>query len=263
MNSSSSHSKAVVCIHWLQSKCWKEENCPYLHSYEGAVLPLCPAVARLGYCPYYSCHCRHPQSEKPCPRYQLGFCKFGPACTLAHIRSDTPSAPSFPDWYFNQMVAIFGLQEELSRDSSPFACSTSTVSSHSTTHLLLSVSRKCLGKESLRLKDEAVRALLVDSVRSADKVLLVLVSLKSKELFGLAEVTEVRAPEKCRYNWLKRCLCTLPTPVTPGILPIATAERLQALIYKQTGYHKRPRKESYKGYHEYQALCQKYENTGT
>ena len=225
---------------------------------------MCPAVARLGYCPYYSCHCRHPQSEKLCPRFQLGFCKFGPACTLAHVRSAMPPTTDLPEWYFNQMVAIFGLRDELVRDDSPSAGSTSTVSSRSSVHVFVSASKKCLRKESFRLKEEEVRTLLVDVSQSADKVFLVFGSLETREIFGLAEMTELSLPSRCHYTWLKRCICPIPTPFVPGLLPISSSEQLQALIAKQEPYHthtKRSGKDSYKGYREYQTLCQKYVNT--
>jgi len=259
--SANTHSKSVICIHWLQSKCWKDENCPYLHSYEGARLPMCPAVARLGYCPYYSCHCRHPQSEKPCPRFLLGFCKFGPACTLAHVRSPVPPSGDLPDWYFNQMVAIFGLRDELMRDDSPSAGSTSTVSSRTSVHVLICTSKKCLKKDYFKLRQEQVRTLLIDVSRSADKVILVFGAVETREIFGLAEMTELKLPSRCYYTWLKRCVCPVPTAPVPGLLSLPSAEDLQALIAKQEPYHRRSGKDAYRGYHEYQALCQKYVNT--
>lgn len=193
----------------------------------------------------------------------MGFCKFGPACTLAHVRSPVAPSGDLPDWYFNQMVAIFGLRDELMRDDSPSAGSTSTVSSRTSVHVLISTSKKCLRKECFKVKQEQVRALLIDVSRSADKVILVFGAVETREIFGLAEMSELKLPSRCYYTWLKRCVCPVPIAPVPGLLSLSSADHLQALISKQEPYHahRRSGKDAYKGYHEYQTLCQKYVNT--
>ena len=57
----------IICKYFIQGKCIKGENCPYLHS----------------------------QIEKPketeqveCPMYSIGFCKNGPVCHFLHIKKD-------------------------------------------------------------------------------------------------------------------------------------------------------------------------------
>ena len=57
----------IVCKYFIQGKCIKGENCPYMHS----------------------------QIEKPkemaqeeCPMYTIGFCKNGPLCHFLHIKKD-------------------------------------------------------------------------------------------------------------------------------------------------------------------------------
>ena len=57
----------IICKYFIQGKCIKGENCPYLHS----------------------------QIEKPkemaqveCPMYTIGFCKNGPRCHFLHIKKD-------------------------------------------------------------------------------------------------------------------------------------------------------------------------------
>jgi hypothetical protein len=57
----------IICKYFIQGKCIKGENCPYLHS----------------------------QIEKPkemltveCPMYNIGFCKNGPVCHFLHIKKD-------------------------------------------------------------------------------------------------------------------------------------------------------------------------------
>ena len=58
----------IICKYFIQGKCIKGENCPYMHS----------------------------QIEKPkemteeeCPMYTIGFCKNGPRCHFLHIKKDT------------------------------------------------------------------------------------------------------------------------------------------------------------------------------
>ena len=57
----------IICKYFIQGKCIKGENCPYLHS----------------------------QFENPkettkveCPMYSVGFCKNGPVCHFLHIKKD-------------------------------------------------------------------------------------------------------------------------------------------------------------------------------
>ena len=57
----------IICKYFIQGKCIKGENCPYLHS----------------------------QFENPkettkveCPMYSIGFCKNGPVCHFLHIKKD-------------------------------------------------------------------------------------------------------------------------------------------------------------------------------
>lgn len=197
--------KDVVCIHWLQHRCLREESCPYLHSYEGDKLPLCPALARRGFCPYVLCPCRHPQSEKPCPRYQLGFCKFGPACTLAHVPAARRASTELPDWYLNQMVAIFDLKHPHREDSEG---SISTVSSRALVWVVVSVDERVLRKSSFRVRDDSQRKLLLDLSLANDKVQLLFLCESSREVFGIGEMTEIVSDTgRCHFSWVKRCRC--------------------------------------------------------
>ena len=260
----SARAKDVVCIHWLQNRCWHEDSCPYLHSYEGAKLPLCPALARRGFCPYVLCPCRHPQSEKPCPRYQLGFCKFGPACTLAHVPSQARVSSELPDWYLNQMMAIFSLSGAVSREDSPSEGSISTVSSRALAWVVVDAGRDWGRKESFRLKDERMRKLLTELSLANDKILLLFVSLGRKEAYGIGEVTRVASESnRCHFNWVKRCRCEVQGDFREGALEVPEGERLQSYLQKQEDCRpgKRHRGGDYAGYYEYQALCRKTTNT--
>ena len=57
----------ILCKYFIQGKCNKGEECPYLHS----------------------------KVEKPkemtqieCPMYNIGFCKNGPLCHFMHFKKD-------------------------------------------------------------------------------------------------------------------------------------------------------------------------------
>ena len=57
----------IICKYFIQGKCIKGENCPYLHS-----------------------QFENPKETKQveCPMYSVGFCKNGPICHFLHIKKD-------------------------------------------------------------------------------------------------------------------------------------------------------------------------------
>ena len=57
----------IICKYFIQGKCIKGENCPYLHSQME----------------------KHKEIEEvECPMYNIGFCKNGPMCHFLHIKKD-------------------------------------------------------------------------------------------------------------------------------------------------------------------------------
>lgn len=74
----------TVCKYWLEHRCKKGESCEYLHENIKEKLPECPHgmnCNRQGIdCPFK--HTR--RIIKDCPTYDVGYCKEGPNCKLAH-----------------------------------------------------------------------------------------------------------------------------------------------------------------------------------
>ena len=57
----------IICKYFIQGKCIKGENCPYLHS-----------------------QFENPKETNPveCPMYSVGFCKNGPVCHFLHVKKE-------------------------------------------------------------------------------------------------------------------------------------------------------------------------------
>ena len=86
--------RTKVCIHWLQNKCSKGDNCEFLHEKALDKMPECPKGTK---CTSKDCLFKHTENKieklKECPFYQKGYCKKGDECKLEHVF--TPICPDY------------------------------------------------------------------------------------------------------------------------------------------------------------------------
>ncbi|CAK9037015.1 unnamed protein product [Durusdinium trenchii] len=97
----------TVCIHFLRGLCMKGDKCDYLHQFDPNRMPECTTFLKFGKCLDPVCMFKHvaASERQECPRYRLGFCKFGPLCRCTHERLPRHNMPDvLPDWFLMPLL---------------------------------------------------------------------------------------------------------------------------------------------------------------
>ena len=83
--------RQTVCIHWLNDRCMKGDQCGFLHCFDKERMPVCKFFMKKGECHEEGCPFKHEyEAIKVCNMYRLGFCIHGPNCRYRH---DTMKGP--------------------------------------------------------------------------------------------------------------------------------------------------------------------------
>jgi len=83
----------IICRYWLENRCMNGEGCKWLHSNAG-LMPICQfglECTRRPQCPYR--HIDEQEVIEVCPRYEAGFCSYGPACHKEHVKKGPEDLP--------------------------------------------------------------------------------------------------------------------------------------------------------------------------
>ncbi|CAJ1345734.1 unnamed protein product [Effrenium voratum] len=97
----------TVCRHYLRGLCMKGDKCDYLHQFDPNRMPECMTFLKFGKCLDPVCMFKHvaASERQECPRYRLGFCKFGPLCRFTHERLPRDKMPDvLPDWFLMPLL---------------------------------------------------------------------------------------------------------------------------------------------------------------
>lgn len=97
----------TVCRHYLNGLCMKGDKCDYLHQLDPNRMPECTTFLKFGKCLDPFCAFKHvaASERQECPRYRLGFCKFGPLCRCTHERLPKDKMPDvLPDWFLTPLL---------------------------------------------------------------------------------------------------------------------------------------------------------------
>lgn len=83
----------IICRYWLENRCMNGDDCEWLHSHIG-IMPICQfgvECTRRPQCPYR--HIDEQEVIEVCPRYEAGFCPYGPACHKKHVKKGPEELP--------------------------------------------------------------------------------------------------------------------------------------------------------------------------